>query len=75
MTSINAPENPMPAPDGVWSFDKQNVIAASRRIMRRCEIMKLDAKATGNRTRADDADEIRALADSILRALGAVYPK
>jgi hypothetical protein len=46
-------------------------LAALRRIERKADIMRLDAKAAGNRAAASDANEIMLLVGIVLRHLGA----
>lgn len=51
--------------------DNPDLVAVLRRIERKADIMRLDAKARGNTANASDADEIRLLAGIALRKVGA----
>lgn len=50
--------------------DNPDLVAVLRRIERKADIMRLDAKARGNTASASDADEIRLLAGIALRTVG-----
>jgi hypothetical protein len=64
------PQNhPLPtSPSAIESDD--DLIAALRRIERKADIMRIDARAQSNMSAASDAEEIRLLAGIALRRVG-----